>query len=105
MGKNEFEAALMTVKKALHKFAEWGLTAGFVYTTEDGLLKFYGSEAVGDLINKNQASITSHPAFSHRQSEDEPDYIPEEAGRMVSHLQKNNFCLCQYCVLEMLVIS
>ena len=83
MGKNEFDRAVESMKKLMNKFADWGLTAGFVYTTEDGLLQFYGSEAVGDLVNQNTAAITSHPAFSHRQSEEDPDYIPEDAGRMV----------------------
>ena len=83
MGKNNFDRAVETIKKVLNKFADWGLTAGFVYTTEDGLLQFYGSEAVGDLVNSNQGAITSHPAFSHCHSEDDPDYIPEDAGRMV----------------------
>ena len=83
MDKNEFDRAVETLKKFLNKFADWGLTAGFIYTTEQGLLQFYQSEAMGDLINSNQVAITSHPAFSHCQSEEDPDYIPDDAGRMV----------------------
>ena len=84
MGKNEFDIAVRDMKKILHKFADWGLTAGFVYTTEDGLLQFFGSEAVGDLVDQHQGAIVHHPAFSHRQSEDDIDYMPEDAGTTVS---------------------
>ena len=83
MGKNEYDRAVETIKKLLNKFIDWGLTAGFVYMTEDGLLQFYRLEAIGDLINHNQGAITSHPAFSHRQTDEDPEFIPEDAGRMV----------------------
>ena len=93
MGKNEFDCAVDTMKKLMNKFTDWGLTAGFVYTTEEGMLHFYGSEAVGDLVNSNQAAIKSHPAFSHRLSEEDPDFIPEDAGRMVNIIYWSNFII------------
>ena len=88
MGRNEFDIAVTSMKKLVDKFADWGLTAGFVYTTVEGFLKFYGSEAVGDLIDTHQADIMDHAAFSHRQgpNDDGPDSIPAGAGKMVSTL-------------------
>jgi hypothetical protein len=84
MGKNEFERTVVAMKKLMNKFADWGLSAGFVYTTEDGLVHFYGSQAIGDVIDQHQSEIMHHPAFSHSQSEEDPDFFPEEAGRWVS---------------------
>ena len=84
MGRTEFSKAVSTMKRVLGKFAEWGLTAGFVYTTEDGFLQFYGSEAVGHVIDQHRDSIMHHPAFSHQMTEDDVDYIPEDAGNMVT---------------------
>jgi len=85
MGKNEFDRAVVAALKILNKFSGWGLSAGFVYTTEEGFLKFYGSEAIGTVIDKYQAEITTHPSFSHRSEDDHdgPDCITEEAGQMV----------------------
>ena len=50
MGKTEFDRAVSSLKKLNGKFADWGLTAGMVYTTEEGFLQFFGSEAVADTI-------------------------------------------------------
>ena len=83
MGKTEFARAVGTLQRVLAKFADWGLTAGFVYTTEEGSLQFFGSEAVGHVIQKHRDSIIHHPAFSHQVSEGDVDYIPENAGNMV----------------------
>jgi hypothetical protein len=86
MVKNDYDRAVTAMKKLINKFGDWGLTAGFVYTTEEGFLSFYGSEAVGHVIDNHQSEIISHPAFSHKQDEhdDGPDHIPDDAGKMVS---------------------
>ena len=84
MGKNEFDRAVSTLKRVMDKFSVWGLTAGIIYTTQEGFLKFYGSEAVGDVLDRHQGEILEHPSFSHKQTDDDegPDFVPEAAGRM-----------------------
>jgi hypothetical protein len=99
MGKNEFDRAVVAALKILNKFSGWGLSAGFVYTTEEGFLKFYGSEAIGTVIDKYQAEITTHPSFSHRSEDDHdgPDCITEEAGQMVLFFYCNPYAI-GFCI-------
>ena len=85
MVKNQMDKAVTAMKKLMNKFNEWGLTAGFVYTTEEGFLSFYGSSAVCETLDKHQAEILNHPAFSHKQDDEDdgPDTIPVDAGKVV----------------------
>ena len=85
MSNNQIERAITSVKKLMDKFADWGLTAGFVFTTDQGFVKFYGSEAVGAVIDQYRDSIIKHPAFSHQQTaEKEPEFLQTDAGKMVN---------------------
>ena len=84
MVKNDLDQAVHDVLKILHKFnQEWGLTAGFVYSTHEGILQFLGSQAIRDVVLEHQEDILRHPAFSHQTCEDDPDFILEEATNQV----------------------
>ena len=78
MPRNQEERVLTQVQKVLNQFSEWGLVAGFVYTTQQGLLKVLGSDAVVDLVSKHQSELESHPAFQQQFAEENevPDQVP-----------------------------
>ena len=78
MPRNQEERVLAQVQKVLNQFSDWGLVAGFVYTTQQGLVKVLGSEAVVELVSRHQRELESHPAFVQQFAEETevPDSVP-----------------------------
>ena len=63
MPRNQEQRVIAVVQKVLKQFSEWGLVAGFVYTTTQGLIKVLGSDVVVDLVSKHQTEMEGHPVF------------------------------------------
>ena len=82
MGKTKIHQAVLSAKRVLEKFEDWGLNAGFVYTTEDGFIHYFGSPAFGDVISENQTDIINHPTFAFRHTRETPD-VQDETGQKV----------------------